>query len=105
MCDWREIGRDLGIVRWVGEACNFVTEILGLEDSEWDGSTIELMIHLSEEYLIPNIDASANNLKSTVLQTQHHIWLVTHLHQVLFEVEFRISGAELILGRLTYTFM
>ena len=36
--------------------------------------------------------ASPNNLISTVPQTRHRIPLVKHLHQILFRVEFRISG-------------
>jgi len=45
----------------------------------------------AEEHLIPNIDVSANNLKSAVPQIQHYISLADHLHQVLFRVEFHIS--------------
>jgi len=45
----------------------------------------------AEEHSIPNIDVSANNLKSTVSQTRYHISSVKHLYQVLFGVEFRIS--------------
>ena len=40
---------------------------------------IEPMIRLSEEHLFPSIEISANNLKSTVPQTQHHIPSVKHL--------------------------
>jgi len=77
----------------------FFTEILGLECSKWVDlvsrervrSTIEPTIHLSEEHSFIDIDASVNNLKSTVLQTQYHIPSAKHPHQVLFWVEFRIS--------------
>jgi len=55
-------------------------------------STIQLMIHLSEEHPIPNIDVSAENLKSTVSQIQHHIQSVKYLHQALFRAKFHISG-------------
>jgi len=58
----------------------------------WHRSTIQLMIYLSKEHPIPNIDVSAKNLKSTVSQIQYHIQLVKYLHQALFRTKFHISG-------------